>query len=149
MQKTYKLSIIYFVVFTILLLVSANILFIYKIGFSIDSILSYYIGDSERYIEAKSISGILKLTLPHIFSFALLAMVLLHFMVFTKQRHNTKTKLLVYTINISAFFEIFSAFLIIWHIEFFAYIKIFSLFVFEISIFYLLYMLVYSIIYKN
>jgi hypothetical protein len=121
-------------------------IFKHKIGFSIDSILDYYMGNDKTFITPKSTLGILKSLLPHIFAFGLLSMVLLHFIVFTKQRYKKITKILVYLIYSSATLEILSSFLLVQNIEFFAYIKLLSLLSFEVSILYVLYILIYSII---
>ena len=67
MTKAYKYSVVYFLAFSLLLLLSGAFLFENKIGFSIESVNEYYLGNSETYIPEKSSSGILKITLPHFF----------------------------------------------------------------------------------
>ncbi len=124
MHKAYKISILYFSLFTLLLLASGYMIFDLKIGFEAQRALSYYIGDKELFMSAKTNSGILKLALPHIFGFALLSMVVLHFLIFTKFRNRVFVKILLYTILISQFFEIFTPFLIINISEIFIYLKI-------------------------
>lgn len=146
MIKAYKVSIIYFLVFSLLLLLSGIMIFEHKIGFDSKSIINYYLGDEELFIPAKSVSGVLKIVLPHIFVFGLFSMVILHFVVFTKQKE--RTKILIYLTFISAFLEIFTPLMILGGFESFAYLKLFSFILFEILILYLLYLLFFSIVYE-
>jgi hypothetical protein len=97
-----------------------------KIGFDIERALSYYFGDKALFIASKSNSGLLKVVLPHILGFALLSMVLLHFLIFTKFRNRVFVKVLLYTLITTQFFEIFTPFLIINISEMFIYLKILS-----------------------
>ena len=147
MQKAYKLSLLYYLAFSALLVVSAVMLFELKIGFSIESILQYYIGNEEKFISAKSSGAILKVVLPHIYVFGLLSMVLLHFLVFTKHRFKTSTLVIIWTTFISGLLEVFTPFAIINGLEFFAYLKLLSFVIFLGLILYLIYLLFHSIVY--
>lgn len=148
MSKAYKYSIIYFLLFGILLLLSGVMLFEHKIGFSIEGVLDYYMGNQESFIVQKSAGGILKIVLPHIFAFGLFSMVILHFLVFTAQRGKTETKVIIYLTFLSAFLEIASPFMIISGVKFFAYIKIVSFFLFFFLILYTSWLLFKSIIHE-
>lgn len=148
MIKAYKLSIIYYVIFSLLLILSAYMLFDFKIGFDYESVVNYYIGNEERFIPAKSAGGILKLVLPHIFVFGLFAMVLLHFLVFTKLRYKKSTLTLIYLTFITALLEIAAPFMIISGFKLFAYIKLFSFFAFLTLILYTCWLIFYSIAYE-
>ena len=145
MQEAYKLSILYYLAFTLLLISSAVILFENKIGFSYASILEYYIGNEDKFIPAKGNIGILKIILPHIFVFGLLAMVLLHFLVFTSHRYKKSTLTLIYATFITAMLEMFTPFFIINGYEFFVYIKLLSFFAFLSLVVYISWLLFYSI----
>jgi len=148
MQEAYKLSILYYLAFSLLLIVSAVMLFEHKIGFSYSAVLEYYVGNEERFIPAQSAGGILKIVLPHIFVFGLFAMVLLHFLVFTKLRGKKSLLLLIYAAFGVAMLEVFSPFLIINGFEFFAYIKLFSFFALLAIILYISWLLFKSISYE-
>lgn len=148
MQKAYKLSIVYYLLFSLLLILSAYMLFENKIGFSAQNVLDYYIGNEERFIPAKSAGGILKLVLPHIFVFGLFTMVLLHFLVFTNLRYKKITHTLIYATFSIAFLEIATPFMIIGGFKFFAYIKLFSFFALLAMILYLSWLLFHSIAYE-
>jgi len=146
MHRAYKISIIYFAIFTLLLFISGYMIFELKIGFEAQRALNYYIGDKELFVATKTNSGILKLALAHIFGFALLSMVVLHFLIFTKFRNRVFVKILLYTILFAQFFEIFSPFLIINISEIFIYLKIFSFFIYISFITMVLYLLLKSIV---
>jgi len=148
MTTAYKFAIGYFLIFSVLLLMSSVMIFEYKIGFDKVSILNYYLGNEVLFIPAKSLSGILKIVLPHIFVFGLFSMVILHFMIFTKQRDTKKIKFLIYLLFVSVFLEIFTPMMIIGGFESFAYLKLLSFVVLESLIFYILYLLFFSIIYE-
>jgi len=145
MQKAYKLSILYYLSFTLLLVLSAIILFENKIGFSISSVLEYYLGSQEKFIPAKSAIGILKIILPHIFVFGLLGMVLMHFLVFTDKRYKKSTIVLIYTTYIVSILEMFTPLGIINGYEIFAYLKLLSFFLFLSLTVYISWLLFYSI----
>jgi len=147
MQKAYKLSIFYYLLFSLLLVISAVMLFEHKIGFSFNSILEYYVGNEEKFIPAKSLTGILKIILPHIFVFGLLAMVLLHFLVFTEHRYKKATSVLIYLTFITVLIEMFIPFLIVSGFEFFVYIKLLSFVLFLMLVLYISWLLLYSMIF--
>ncbi|MCK4974840.1 MAG: hypothetical protein KAR81_06270 [Sulfurimonas sp.] len=147
MQKAYKLSILYYLAFSLLLIASAVMLFEHKIGFSFNGLLEYYIGNEEKFISSKSLGGILKVLLPHIFVFGLLSMVLLHFVVFTEHRYKKSTIILIYLTFITAALEMFTPFLIVSGFEFFAYIKLLSFWLFLALILYISWLLLQSITY--
>jgi hypothetical protein len=147
MQEAYKLSILYYLAFSLLLIVSAIMLFEHKIGFSFSGVLEYYTGNEERFIPAQSVAGILKIVLPHIFVFGLFTMVLLHFLVFTNIKYKKNIIILVYTIFAIALLEIFTPFMIIGGFKFFAYVKLFSFFALLALVLYLSWLLFHSIAY--
>ncbi len=148
MTQAYKVSILYFLVFALILLLSTLLVFEHKIGFSIQSITTYYVGDTQNYIPAKTYLGILKTTSPHFVAIGLFCMVLLHFLVFSKSKHKQRTKLLVYGVFVSALFEICSPFFILFELEVFAYIKLLSLALLEVLLLYTLWLLFHSIVYE-
>jgi len=145
MHRAYRVSIVYFSLFTLLLLTSGAMLFELKISFDIEHAISYYMGNDELFIAVKTNSGILKLVLPHIFAYGLLAMVILHFLNFTKYKNLRAIKVVVYLVFISQFFEIFTPFLVVNISESFIYLKIISFFIFMGLIPFVLYLLVKSI----
>lgn len=148
LQKAYKYSLLYFLLFSFLLLTSSILLFEQKIGFSVGEVLRYYNGNEAQFIPSKSSAGILKIILPHIFGFGIFFMVLLHFLLFTKLRSSKKLKFLIFTTFIVAFLELFSPFLMIAGVTFFASVKLFSFVLLELLMLYLFWLLVKAIVYE-
>ena len=146
MQKAYKISILYFLLFSLLLLASSIALFEVKIGFSLDAVLEYYQGNEEKFIPAKSSIGVLKIILPHIFGFGLFGMVLLHFLIFTKFKKSKQFYIFIYLTFSLLFLEMFTPFFIIWGIQFFAYFKLFSFILLELILLYIFYLLFKTIV---
>ena len=147
-NSAYKVAINYFILFSLLLLASGTLLFADKIGFSYHSILTYYLGNEATFESPKTYEGVLKIILPHIFAFGLFVMVVLHFVIFTQKRNTKEFAVLIYLAFLSAFFELFSPFMILWGFESFAYVKIISFFLFEGTILYTLFILFKSILYN-
>jgi len=148
LNKAYKYAIAYFLLFTLLLLVSATLLFADKIGFSSEDILHYYLGNQTTYTPAKTYAGILKIILPHIFGFGLFLMTLLHFTIFTKQRDTKEMQWLIYLSFFIAFLELFTPFMILAGFESFALLKLLSFFGFELLIIYAFFILFKSLLYN-
>jgi len=148
LQQAYKYTVLYFLLFSLLLLLSGILLFGEKIGFSQEAILLYYLGDEERFLIAKSMSGILKVVLPHIFAFGLFGMVVLHFVVFTQSNRSKYMKFFIYAFFTLSLLEIFTPLLIINGFETFAYFKLISFFLFEFLVLLLLWILFRSIVHE-
>ena len=146
MHSLYKYAIVYFLLFSLLLLGSSFLLFEHKIGFSQLEVLNYYLGNEESFMIAKTPLGLLKIILPHIFAFGLFMMVILHFLVFTNKRNSSEVLFIIYAAFIAAFLELFSPFLILGGIWIFAYVKIASFFAMLGVSLYVSYLLFISIV---
>ena len=146
MLHSYKLAIIYFIVFSTLLLVSAFMLFIQKIGFAPDAILAYYQGDEEKFIQAKTLAGLLKVVYPHLLSIGLFTMVLLHFVYFTSFKKSTFFVKFIYLSYVTVFVEIFSGFALILGSSVFAYIKLLSFLLMFVLFIFMFFILLRSIL---
>jgi hypothetical protein len=149
LNRAYSYAIGYFLLFSILLLFSSALIFADKIGFSYESVLHYYLGNEATFTPAKTYSGVLKTILPHIFAFGLFVMVVLHFLIFTKNRNGKEITLIISFTFLSAFLELFTPFLILLGYSFFAYVKIISFFLFELLLLYVLFILFKSILYDK
>lgn len=146
-SKAYKYAVGYFLLFSVLLLLSGTLIFAEKIGFSHESIQSYYLVNTTSFSSAKTFDGLLKIIVPHIFAFGLFVMVILHFLIFTNKRDTKEVQFLIYSSFITAFLELFSPFFIIFGVDFFIFIKLISYFLFNFVILYTLFILFKSIIY--
>ncbi len=145
MQKYYNYAVLYFLLFSIILLASSIALFITKIGLSYSDILHYYLGNERLFLTPKTLAGLLKIILPHIFGFGLFLMVVLHFGLFTKLRKSQKLYLLSIALFTTAFIELFSPIFIILGATFFVYVKLLSFVLFELLTLYALWLLFHAI----
>jgi len=145
-HSLYRYSVLYFLLFSLLLLGSSFLIFEHKIGFSQLEVVHYYLGDEESFMIAKTPLGLLKIILPHIFAFGLFMMVLLHFLVFTNKRDSSEVLFIIYAAFIAAFLELFSPFLILGGVWVFAYVKMASFFAMLGISLYVSYLLFVSII---
>jgi len=148
LQKAYKYSIFYFLLFSLLLLGSSLLLFDDKIGLSSTAIRAYYLGDEANVIFAKSWETILKIILPHIFAFGLFFMVVLHFLLFTKHKDTQLFLYLSYAIFFVGFLELFSPYMILAGFEAFAFVKLIAFVLLELLLLYTFYLLLVSIFQK-
>jgi len=148
MNNNYRLSIIYFCIFSVMLLLSSIVLFGYKIGFSVESVIEYYLGNEELFIQAKSFGGILETITPHSFAIGLFVMVVSHFILFIKKAKSRLNISIIITLFITLFIEIFSPILIINGYTIFAVLKFVSFIIFEILSLYLV-SIVYFSAYKS
>jgi len=147
-NKAYKYAVGYFLLFSILLLLSGALIFSDTIGFSYESVQNYYLGNAASFTPSKSFDGLLKIVVPHIFAFGLFIMVVLHFLLFTCKRNTKEIQIIIYTSFITASLELFSPFLIVSGFDFFIYMKVFSFFLFYFVILYTIFILFKSIIYN-
>jgi len=145
LQQAYKYAVFYFLSFSLLLLGSSLLLFENKIGFSVSSVLEYYLGNEDKFLVQKSWSTILKIILPHIFAFGLFFMVVLHFLLFTKHKTSKLFIRLIYAIFFMGFLEMFSPYFIIMGLEFFAYVKLISFISLELLLLYVFWLVLSSI----
>lgn len=121
------LTIIYFIFLWI-----TNLLLYLQIGFSYDSIVTYYRGSEETFRPAKSYLGMLQEAHFHFFSMAIILVTLTHLVLFTGL--NQVLKLAVILLSyISALGDIFGGWLIRYVSPVFAYFKLFSFAVLQIS----------------
>ncbi len=124
--------------YILLFLLTDIFLFAVKIGFSYSSVVEYYLGDEETFKNPVSFMGLLEGTHFHLFSVALMLILLNHLMAFTATGRFTKL-LIVYTSYVSGFLNIASPWLIRFLSPVFAYLKIASFLIFHVSLAVLLY----------
>jgi hypothetical protein len=127
LHQLYRIVIGYFLLFTLLLLLSALALFVHKQGFSSEGIMHYYQGNSECGINPKSIEGLREILIYHIGSIALLIMVLAHFFLFANTKIKSMVAKYISILYSAAAVIIIAPFIILYGFSSFAYIKILAL----------------------
>lgn len=120
-------------------------LFIEKYGLLPSEVNLYFTGDEEHFIMSKSIEGLLETAVPHFIAISTTIFVYAHFLLFIPSLSQKKKSLLITSLFISAFLDIFSPFAMIYGFEIFAWVKVLSFWSFEILMGLLLYTLFHQI----
>ena len=101
------------------------LLYFQKMGLSYLSVVEYYLGSEERFLQPRSYQGLLEVAHFHFFAMGMLLLVLTHLMLFVPLRNATKAWLIVLPF-VSAFLEEGSGWLVRFVHPGFAYLKIAS-----------------------
>lgn len=141
MHQSYRYAIAWFVLFGTLLLLSGMVLFFSKIGFSYESVQSYYLGSEALFSAPKSSYGLLETALPHLGSMGLFIMVTGHFLLFSDKRRKQLATKVVIALFIAALLDIFSGFLIVQGLELFVWVKLAAFAVLQLLGLFLLWLL--------
>ncbi len=124
----FEKMIISFAIFNIFFVLS-NILSHMKLGFAADEISEYYLGNKERFIRAKTFSGILKIFNFHAVASSIYLMALSHFLLLTEY---TYSGLIIMAIFSSALVNFISPFFIRYVSAAFSYLKLFSFYIMQL-----------------
>ena len=98
-------------------------LYFQKMGLSYVSVVEYYLGAEERFLQPRSYAGLLEVSHFHFFAMGMLLLVLTHLMLFVPIKNATKAWLIVLPF-VSAFLEEGAGWLIRFAHPGFAYLKI-------------------------
>lgn len=115
-------------IFAIFNLVFAGLnftLFANKIGFTISNVSDYYLGNPEKFLKLKSISGLVEIAYIHFLPMALYLITLVHFVYIVNDKFNIALTILMF---ISALLDNFGGILITQFGGAFAGVKLFSFF---------------------
>ena len=132
MQKNYKTLIVFFLLFSLLFLVSSSTLFFLKSSWVVS--------------QEKTVMGVLKVLLPHIFAFGLYIFVVVHFLLFTRYKETKTMQWLIYVTFFSGFLEVSSSFMMLSDIAFFGILKFVSFVALNLTLLYSLFLIQKSLI---
>lgn len=126
-----------FLAYMLLQWISNGMMYFHRMNLNVESVITYYCGNEEQFIPAKSYEGMLEVLHFHLFSMGILAVTLTHLMLMTEFSVRLKIWLssLVY---FSAISEELSGWLVRFVHPQFAYFKIGSFLLLEVSLFILL-----------
>ena len=119
-----------------LLFLSSNFLNFYsKMGFGVEGIKNYFLGNPELFIKGKSFEGVYKIFYPHLISMAIYSLILAHLLPFAGLKRKTS-----FLLTISVFFfsslDNLSSLLLMYVSPYMAYVKLFSFWSFQITALY-------------
>lgn len=120
--------IILFAIFNIFFVLS-NILSHKKLGFAANEISEYYLGNKEKFIRAKTLSGILRIFNFHTVASSVYLVALSHFLYLTECRYSG---LIIMAIFSSALANFISPFIIRYVFAGFSYVKLFSFYIMQL-----------------
>jgi hypothetical protein len=126
-----------FLVYMLLLWISNGMMYFHRMSLTAESVITYYCGNEEQFIPAKSYEGMLETLHFHLFSMGMLAVTLTHLMLMT----DFSTRLKIWLSSLT-FFSAIAEVLAGWLVRFihpqFAYFKIAMFITLELSLFVLI-----------
>lgn len=128
-----KLIVVFFLLYVLAFWVTNALLFFHKMGFSYDSVVEYYRGSEQRYLQPRSYQGLLEVSHFHLFAMGILMLTLTHLILFVPLEIKTKI-LFIFSAFTSAILDEASSWLIRYVSPLFAYLKLFSFAALQISI---------------
>ena len=89
-NRLLQVIVVLFVVYVALLWVTNAVLYFQKMGLSPSSVVDYYLGSEERFLQPRSFQGMVEISHFHLFAMGLLLMTLTHLMLFVPLSWNVK-----------------------------------------------------------
>lgn len=87
--------VVLYAVYVAMLWVTNALLYFNKMGLSYASVVSYYLGDPERFLQPRTYQGLLEISHFHLFAMGMLLLVLTHLMLFVPVSNRIKAWLIV------------------------------------------------------
>ena len=87
--------VVLYAVYVAMLWITNALLYFNKMGLSYASVVSYYLGDPERFLQPRTYQGLLEISHFHLFAMGMLLLVLTHLMLFVPVSNRIKAWLIV------------------------------------------------------
>jgi hypothetical protein len=85
-----RLIIVSFLVYSVALWITNALLYFNKMGLTYQSVVDYYLGSEERFLQPRSFQGLLEITHFHMFAMGILILTLAHLLLFVPFQPRTK-----------------------------------------------------------
>lgn len=118
-----KVILAFFYVYFLLHWVTGILMFRTKLGFSYQSVVRYFLGDPEQFMNPRSFIGLLEVTHFHLFAMGLFFVVFSHLLLFSSFGEPIKT-ILIWLLGLSLLLDIVSPWLIRYVAAPFAWLKL-------------------------
>ena len=115
--------VVLYVVYVAGLWLTNALLYFQKMNLYPSSVVEYYLGNEERFLQPRSYQGLLEVSHFHLFAMGMLLLVLTHLMLFVPIKNNTKAWLIVVPF-VSALVDEGSSWLVRFVHPGFAYLKV-------------------------
>ena len=140
-----KALVLMFLAYVALLWISNGMMYFHRMDLTFDSVVTYYCGNEEQFVPAKSYEGMLEVLHFHLFAMGMLAVTLTHLMLMTE--FSVRLKIWLSSLT---FFSAIAEELAGWLVRFvhpqFAYFKIGTFLLLEISLFALIVTVTWSLL---
>lgn len=120
-----RLIIIFFLVYVAVFWLTNALLYFNKMGLTYQSVVDYYLGSEEQFLQPRSYQGLLEISHFHLFSMGILMLTLTHLLLFVPLQPSLKAVLICLSFG-SAFLDEASSWLVRFVHPLFAYLKIAS-----------------------
>lgn len=120
-----RLIVIFFLVYVAIFWLTNGLLYFNKMGLTYQSVVDYYRGSEEQFLQPRSYQGLLEISHFHLFSMGILMLTLTHLLLFVPMRPSWKALLICLSFG-SAFLDEASSWLIRFVHPGFAFLKIAS-----------------------
>ena len=120
-----RLIIIFFLVYVAVFWLTNALLYFNKMGLTYQSVVDYYLGSEEQFLQPRSYQGLLEISHFHLFSMGILMLTLIHLLLFVPLQPSLKAVLICLSFG-SAFLDEASSWLVRFVHPLFAYLKIAS-----------------------
>ena len=138
-----KLIVLFSLIFFVGLIVT-NFLFMTKIGFTVQEVINYYLGNPETFRQPKSYGSIVEETHFHLFAMGIILMTLNHLMSFSDLSMRFKIILIIVSFS-ACLLDIASSWLVRFVSADFAYLKLSSMLVEQVSLVALIFIILKSL----
>lgn len=128
-----RVIVLFFLFYVLAFWITNFVLYTAKIGFTYTSVVEYYRGSEERYLQPRSYQGLAEVSHFHFFAMGILMLTLTHLILFVPLAVRTKFILITAAFS-GAFLDEVSSWLIRFVHPVFAYLKIASFSVLQLSI---------------
>jgi hypothetical protein len=135
----------FFLFYVVFFFITNFLLYFHKIGFTYDSVITYYKGSEENFIPPKSYIGLLEITHAHLFAMGILLVTLTHLLLFVPGKDLNKVVLSIFVL-VGGLCDIFAGWLVLYVHPVFAYFKILSFLVLQGGIGFLIVMIFLALI---
>lgn len=120
-----KLIIVFFLLYVAAFWLTNALLYFHKMGLTYQSVVDYYRGSEEKFLQPRSYQGLLEISHFHLFSMGILMLTLTHLLLFVPLHPKWKALFICLSFG-SAFLDEAASWLIRFVHPFFAYVKIAS-----------------------
>ena len=128
-----RLIVLFFLVYILAFWATGLVLFFDKMSFSYQSVVDYFRGSPERYVQPRSFRGLMEVTHSHLFAMSILLVTLTHLLLFIPMKQ-TRKALLIVVVFVAAFANEGSNYLVRFVHPHFAWLKLGSFAVLQISL---------------